>query len=239
MNNVENAIEIKELTKIFGNNRGIKNINFDIKKGSFHVLIGPNGSGKTTIIRCLLRVYKEYGGGVAINGIKTTKKIAFSGVGYISEVALFPAGLSAQDVLLWYGKIAGRDENEIRAEIQRYASSFGIGHILDKRPTNFSSGQKQKVMLIKVLIEKADIIIMDEPTSNLDPSARILFFDEIAKLNNDGRTILICSHNLEEVEKKVDWVTVIKDGELMYSSAKTKTTLSNIFRKFAYDGGVE
>ncbi len=233
--NEEIAIHFKDVSKIFGKNAGIRDVNFQVKVGSFHVLIGANGAGKTTLIRSLLGIYKSFSGEILINGITNMKSKAYKNVSYISELPLFPNEFTARQYLIWVGRIAGMNDQQVRVKIEKLAESLNIGHVLDGKPNKFSSGQKQKIMLMKILIEDAKVIIMDEPTANLDPSARIVFFDEIKKIHDEGKTILLSSHNLSEIEEKVSQVTVLKNGQIVFNNDKTsKRTLINIFKEFGH-----
>lgn len=228
------ALELKNVSKIFGENQGIFDVCFSIEKGSFHALIGPNGAGKTTLIRTILNIYQEHTGEIYINNILNDDVNAFKGISYIGENARFPQEFSMEEYLVWAGLLGGQNKKQVKNKIYEISKRFKISDLLDKNPNKFSSGQKQKVMLAKILIENSNFIIMDEPTANLDPSARIVFFEEIKKINEEGKTVFICSHNLEEIEDKVTAVTVLKDGKIAYHGKKDNKTLSKIFREFAH-----
>lgn len=228
----EKVIEIKKVSKLFGKD-GIKNISFEIKKGAFHALIGSNGAGKTTLIRTILHLYQQFSGEVLINGKKTNVASSLAGVSYISEFSLFPNEFNAQKYLEWSGIIAGKDINGIRANIKEFAEKFQIQHILKKNPNKLSSGQKQKLLLMKILIEEGEMIILDEPTANLDPAARITFFEEMQKLHASGKSILVCSHNLDEIEDKATWVTILDKGKIVYDNAHDSSqTLVQLFQSY-------
>ena len=232
---MNSIVEIRNISKIFGKD-GIKNLSFNIQKGSFHVLIGSNGAGKTTMIRTLLHLYQKYDGTIKINGINSSKPESLKGISYISEHALFPNELSAQRYLEWVGLLANKNINGIKVKIENLANKFGIKNILKKNPNKLSSGQKQKLLLIKILIEEGDLIILDEPTANLDPKARIIFFKEIKKLHNDGKSIFVCSHNLDEIEDKATWVTILDKGKIVYDKARNKKSLIKLFQEYALEG---
>ncbi len=148
-----NAIHFQDISKVFSNESGIREVNFSIKKGSFHALIGANGAGKTTLIRTLLRIYKKYDGEVFINGEVNSNSKSFKGVSYISELPIFPNEFTARQYLMWSGKLAGLNPQKIKIEIDKLSIRFNISQILDKNPNKFSSGQKQKIMLMKILID--------------------------------------------------------------------------------------
>ncbi len=138
--------------------------------------------------------------------------------------------------MIWSGKLAGVDENAVKSKIKDLSIQLSVEKILKRNPNKFSSGEKQKIMLMKILIEDANIIIMDEPTANLDPSARIIFFDEIKKIHEKGKTILICTRNLDETEEKVNFVTVINKGNVVYNNKKSENKLIDIFKEYVLGG---
>lgn len=239
MENKNIMLEINNVSKIFKGGDGIKEISFNVKKGSFHALIGPNGAGKTTLIRTILRLYQEYAGEIKINDISTKEITSLKNVSYIGEKSEFPSEFSLRRYLLWAGRLKGFADDKIINDINILCDKFGIGALKRRNPNRFSSGQKQKVMLVKMLIEDNDLIIMDEPTANLDPSSRIVFFEAVKEMNDAGKTVFICSHNLEEIEDKVDFITVLKSGVVTYNGPKKEETLMSIFKKYAHESSIK
>lgn len=230
----EYAIEVNDLTKVFNNGRGSRKINFKVERGSFHVLIGENGAGKTTIIRSLLRLYQEYSGEIIIDGINNSNPQAFKNVGYISETAQFPNAFSVYKYLYWAGILRGVEKNKVKALIDENIRRFNLQKSKKSNPNKLSSGEKKKVLLIKSIIEGCNILIMDEPTANLDPTARLTFFDEIKEMRKNGITIFICSHDLVEIQPYATHTTIISSGEVVHSSKLKSKTLIDLFKEFAY-----
>lgn len=231
-------LELSNVSKLFKGGDGIKELSFQVRKGSFHALIGPNGAGKTTMIRTILRLYQEYAGEIKINGVSTKEVAVMKNVSYIGEKSEFPTEFSLKKYLLWAGRLKGFEDFKILNDIDVLCEKFGISSLIKRNPNRFSSGQKQKVMLVKMLIENNDFIIMDEPTANLDPSSRIVFFDAVRDMNKQGKTVLICSHNLEEMEDKVDYVTVLKNGRISFTGPKDGS-LIDTFKKYAHESDVK
>lgn len=224
------ALSVKDLTRIFKNSNGAKNVSFEVTKNAFHVLIGENGAGKTTIIRSILGLYQEFSGQVKIGDIDNSDPNAFKGVSYISEHPVFPSTMTVKEYLYWVGVLSGHNKGKMKSLVNSYLLKFNLKEIAKTNPNDLSSGQKNKIMLIQVLIEQPQLLIMDEPTANLDPTARQVFYDEILKLMHGGTTIFMCTHILSEVQKYTTEATVIAKGEVMHTGElKSREKLETLF----------
>lgn len=207
-----NVIEIENLTKDYGNGRGIFNENLTIKQGEMVGFIGTNGSGKTTTIRNILGFIKPTSGSVKVNGLSSwehASEIAKS-VGYVPGEIAFPdlptgiAFLKCQAE--FYGLKDMSYANELIEQLQ-----------LDPRANlkRMSKGMKQKTALVAALMNDSPIIILDEPTTGLDPLMRVTFLDIIKKEHEKGKTIFMSSHLFEELETTCDRVALINDGHII------------------------
>ena len=207
-----NVIEIENLTKDYGNGRGIFNENLTIKHGEMVGFVGPNGSGKTTTIRNILGFIKPTSGSVKVNGLSSwehASEIAKS-VGYVPGEIAFPdlptgiAFLKCQAE--FYGLKDMSYANELIEKLQ-----------LDPRANlkRMSKGMKQKTALVAALMNDSPIIILDEPTTGLDPLMRVTFLDIIKKEHEKGKTIFMSSHLFEELETTCDRVALINDGHII------------------------
>ena len=207
-----NVIEIENLTKDYGNGRGIFNENLTIKQGEMVGFVGTNGSGKTTTIRNILGFIKPTSGSVKVNGLSSwehASEIAKS-VGYVPGEIAFPdlptgiAFLKCQAE--FYGLKDMSYEKEIIEKLQ-----------LDPRANlkRMSKGMKQKTALVAALMNDSPIIILDEPTTGLDPLMRVTFLDIIKKEHEKGKTIFMSSHLFEELETTCDRVALINDGHII------------------------
>lgn len=223
-----NILEVKNLSKKYKNFVALDNVSFEIKKGSFHAFIGTNGSGKTTTIKCIIGAYQKYTGDILINNISVTNPFSRSNLGYIPENATFPKDVTVYDYLSFLGSLFKLTKNEIEQKINFYLQQFKITDLKNKKPFNFSSGQKKKVLLIQALLADPEIIILDEPAANLDPYGRYELFNILKTLQSQGKTILICSHILSEVDNYSDSLTLINDGKIIYNGNKYDS-LENIF----------
>lgn len=207
-----NVIEIENLTKDYGNGRGIFNENLTIKHGEMVGFVGTNGSGKTTTIRNILGFIKPTSGSVKVNGLSSwehASEIAKS-VGYVPGEIAFPdlptgiAFLKCQAE--FYGLKDMSYANELIEKLQ-----------LDPRANlkRMSKGMKQKTALVAALMNDSPIIILDEPTTGLDPLMRVTFLDIIKKEHEKGKTIFMSSHLFEELETTCDRVALINDGHII------------------------
>ncbi|BAP39762.1 ABC transporter ATP-binding protein [Metamycoplasma canadense] len=251
------AISIQHLSVIFKTKfqtykKAVDDLSFDVKKGQFHGFIGNNGAGKTTTIRSILGFYPSFIGKIYINGIDSNNAIVKSKIGYIPEISIFPTTLSAKEYLYSFAEISKIPKEKIKSKIEDLINKFGFNiSDFDKSPAFMSSGQKKSISLMQALLNDPEILILDEPAANLDPSARIVFFDNIKKLQKEGITILISSHILDELEKYIDSYTVLSNGKLLDSGLvkdkirnaelNTKITFSNnayLIEKFLKDNNI-
>ncbi|AZZ65370.1 ABC transporter ATP-binding protein [Metamycoplasma phocicerebrale] len=229
---MEKILEIINLKKIFPKtDRGIKGINFSVNKGDFHAFIGENGAGKTTTIKSIIGAYCRYDGSIIINNINVKNAEAKSIIGYVPEVAVFPKDFSVFDYLYNLSILSNIPKEEAKNKINEYLKKFGIFDLLKERPYTFSSGQKKKVLLIQALLHNPKLLILDEPAANLDPTARYELFSLLQKLNKEGITIVISSHVLSEIDKYVNSVTLIHNGNILYTGKKNKPLESLFYEK--------
>lgn len=208
----ETAIHIDHLTKDYGNNRGIFDITLDVPKGKVYGYVGTNGSGKTTTIRNLLGFLKPDSGTCDIMGMNSWKESTeiMKYVSYIPGEIAFPNLATGTDFL------------KLQAEYLGISDFTYMNHIISKLqldPTaslkRMSKGMKQKTAITAALMGEKDILILDEPTTGLDPLMRDAFLELIREEKSKGRTILMSSHIFEEVEDVCDEVAMIKDGHLI------------------------
>ncbi|WGI36950.1 ABC transporter ATP-binding protein [Mesomycoplasma lagogenitalium] len=221
---MKKIVEIKNLTKLYNDQKsGIKNISFDIYEGKFHAFIGSNGSGKTTTIKSLVNAYSKFQGEILINGILNTNASAKSLIGYIPEHPKFPPFFTTWDYLYAFA-LLNYNKQEASEKVDKLIKQFKLEKLKDLKPFNFSSGQKKKVLLSQSIINDPKILIMDEPTANLDPLARRELFEILNSYKELGNTIFISTHELFEISRFVDYVTIIHLGDIIYSGPFLKNS---------------
>ncbi|MCP4148462.1 MAG: ABC transporter ATP-binding protein [bacterium] len=211
----ENIIEITNLTKRFGDFTAVNSVNFNIKKGEILGFLGPNGAGKTTTIKMINGLLKITSGEVKIKGMnaeknrREIKKI----VGYMSQkFSLYPL-LNSLENIEFFGGISGLSTKMIREKKKEIGESVELS-ILKQKVEDIPPGIKQKIALFVCLMTDPEIIFLDEPTSGVDPEVRRDFWFEIYHLKTRGKTILVSTHNLDEVEY-ADRMLIIHQGNVI------------------------
>ena len=215
--NNENRIVVSNLTKEFGKFTAVKDVSFSVKKGSIQGFIGPNGSGKTTIIKSMIGAYIVDDGSILIKGYHAGTANANKQIGYIPERASFPKYMNTLRYLFTMGELAGLKPRDAKKRAKEILEDLNMTKHAKRKPITFSSGMKKKILLAQALLTDPDILILDEPAANLDPIARKELFDTLINLRDQGKTILISSHILSELERIVDEATFIYYGEVIWS----------------------
>ncbi len=210
-------IEIKNVTKKYGNKTALKNINFDIKDGEIFGFIGHNGAGKTTMIKSLVGILDFEDGDIFINN-KSIKKDPINcklDMAYVPDNPDLYENMTAIDFInficdMYETDIAVRKEN-----IEKYSKMFEMENKLNDDISSFSHGMKQKVALIAALSHNPKILIMDEPFVGLDPKAVFDIKSVMKEMTKEGKTIFFSTHILDVAEKLCDRVAIIKNGSII------------------------
>jgi ABC-2 type transport system ATP-binding protein len=215
MNQAANAIEVRDLVKVFGHFPAVKGINFDIKQGEILGFLGPNGAGKTTTIKMITGLLRITSGSVRVSGIDIQKHMALikKKLGYMSQkFSLYPL-LTVLENIEFFGGISGLTRRELRDQAARIGARLP-GELLHQRIQELPPGIRQQVALFVCLLSDPEIILLDEPTSGVDPEMRRKFWNEIYQLKKNGKTLLVTTHHLDEAEY-CDRVIIIHNGEIV------------------------
>ena len=209
-----NAIEIVELTKRYRNILAVRDLSLAVPQGEVFGLLGPNGAGKTTTIMMLLgNVHPSAGRayllGKPIGDVKTRRR-----VGFLPEKFQFHDFLTATEFLNLHGKLAGMSRQERARRIPQALERVGLAERARSRIREFSKGMQQRIGLAQAILHEPELVILDEPTSALDPIGRRDVRDIITTLRAEGRTVLLNSHLLSEIEMTCDRVAIIKRGQV-------------------------
>jgi len=212
-------IKVQNLTKKFSNYLAVNNINFTVERGKTLGLLGPNGCGKTTSIGMMLGLITPSSGEVLINDQNVNsanRNDLLSRMNFASPYIELPKKLTVRQNLEVYGRLYGiKDLNNRIAEI---SDDLNLNIFLNKKTGELSSGQKNRVSLAKSLINKPDILFLDEPTASLDPDIGDFVRQYIETYKSKNQiTILLASHNMKEVERLCDTVVMMKDGKIVDS----------------------
>tara|TARA_Y100001970_G_scaffold42217_1_gene52570 strand:- start:2348 stop:3082 length:735 start_codon:yes stop_codon:yes gene_type:complete len=210
-------IEIKNLSKKYKDTLAVNNINFSIEKNKTLGLLGPNGCGKTTSIGMMLGLIKPTSGEILIENknIESFKRDEIlSRINFASPYIELPKKLTVRQNLEVYGRLYG--VKDLKGRIEEISEDLDIKNFFDRKTGELSSGQKNRVSLAKSLINKPEILLLDEPTASLDPDIGDFVRTYIQKYSSKNQvTVLLASHNMNEVEKLCDSIIMMKNGEII------------------------
>ena len=205
-------IVVEGLRKEFGRTTAVHELSFSVADGEIFGLLGPNGAGKTTTVRMLAGLIAPTAGGATINGHtlgEGSQRIrAISGI--LTESPGLHDRLTARQNLSFYGRLYGLRGRALADAVERYLELVGLTEQGDRRVSGFSKGMRQKVAIARALLHEPEVIYLDEPTSGLDPSSAKTVRDFVATLGALGRSIIVCTHNLDEAERLCDRIAVIR-----------------------------
>lgn len=222
---MDKIIEVKNFKMSFNGKNVIKDFSFDVKKGEIFGLLGSNGSGKTTTIRTLLGLYTPTSGELLINGKPFNAATSDITIGYLPEERGLYKKETVIDTMVYFGELKGLKDP--REWSEKYLKRVGLDDKLNEKTEKLSTGQQQKVQLGICMMNKPELLILDEPTKGFDPVNRKLLMDIIDELHEDGTTIIMITHYMDEVERLCDRAVLLKDGV-----AHAYGTISEIKKKF-------
>lgn len=218
--NNELVIEARSLTKVFHDfwHRpkicAVKEINLEVKRGEIFGLLGPNGSGKSTTIKMILGLLHPTSGHLTVLG-KSPRDVAVKAkIGFMPEESYLYKYLTAAEILNFYANLYGLSGNAKRDIVERLINQVGLNAARSRPIGEFSKGMARRVGLAQCLLNDPDLILLDEPTSGLDPIACREVKDLLLSLARKGKTILICSHHLADMQDICDRVAILLNGEV-------------------------
>lgn len=211
------ALEVRSLSKNFGDVKAVKDISFSVNQGEFFGLLGPNGAGKTTTIRMIIGVLKPDAGSIQIEGVDLSKNYfeAKSKIGAIPEVGNIYPDLSARENIDLVGRFYGLPKSVRQERAEKLLADFGLKERGDDLARKFSKGMRQRVSIACALVNEPPILILDEPTEGLDVMSRRLIIDKVKEMNQKGSTVILTTHNIEEANKLCQRVCIINKGAIV------------------------
>lgn len=206
-------IEIKNLSKNFGDLKALDNVSFDVKKGELFGVIGQNGAGKSTLFRSMMNFYDHFDGEILYEG-RPMADIPLEKIGFLPEERSLSPKKTIREEVKFFARL-NQMRNLDEKTLQTYFDRFEIKGSLDDKIKSLSKGNQQKVQLLASLIYKPEFLILDEPFSGLDPYNANLLMGIIKEINNQGTTIIFSSHNMENVEYLCDRLIMLKNGKIV------------------------
>jgi ABC-2 type transport system ATP-binding protein len=217
----DSAVQIDNITKIFPvplrRQRvvAVKNLSLSVESGGIYGLLGPNGSGKSTTLKILLGLVTPDSGSARIFGADCRSYRSRREVGFLPENPYFYKFLTAAETLRFYGKVCGIPARDLSKRIPELLDLVGLADATDRRVGGFSKGMLQRIGLAQALIQDPRLLVLDEPTAGVDPAGSHQIRDLILALKKRGKTILLTSHLLEQVQEICDRVGIMARGEMV------------------------
>ncbi len=206
------AIELRDVTKQFGNVVAVGKVSLDVPEGSIYGFIGPNGSGKTTTIRMIMNLLVPDSGTVGVLGEKPGDAVR-DRIGYLPEERGLYKRMTARQVLRYYGQLKGQSVSTVDHVIAEYKDRLQIGDWLDKKVQALSKGMSQKVQFLSTIVAKPKLLILDEPFSGLDPVNADVVRAAVLDLRRRGTTIVFSTHDMSAAERLCDRIFMIFRGQ--------------------------
>lgn len=240
MSDYSDVITAAGVSKRFGNKTVLEDITLAIHPAETFGLLGPSGSGKTTLVKLFTGTLQATTGQVHVQGTQMPKLSMLNQIGYMAQSDALYTELSARENLEFFGALYGLKGSSLRTRIREVAEIVDLGSHLDKRVDQYSGGMKRRLSLAAALLHQPPILVLDEPTVGIDPLLRQAIWKELKLLNEQGTTILLTTHVMDEAEK-CDRLGMIREGKLLAVDTPgeliSKTGTQSIEEAFVYYGG--
>jgi ABC-2 type transport system ATP-binding protein len=210
-------IETFDLSKTFGEFLAVDSVTLQVEAGEVLALLGPNGAGKTTTIRMLASILSPSRGWAKVAGFDVVREPigVRSSIGMLTEHHGLYTRMKAREYLAFFGRVYGLSEDQIKGRTEALLKHLELEEGLSKRLGEFSKGMRQKLALARVMLHEPTILLLDEPTSAMDPSSAKIVRESIFGLRSSKRAIVVCTHNLMEAEILADRIAIIQNGKII------------------------
>jgi ABC-2 type transport system ATP-binding protein len=235
------VVKAEKLTKKFGNFTAVDHVSFNVEKGEVFGFLGPNGAGKTTTISMLCTLMEPTEGKASIGGFDVVKEAyeVRKRIGVVTEKLIVYDRLTPTENLKIFGRLYDLSTQELNKRIENLLRLVDLWEWRNSLVSNFSSGMRQRLNIIRALIHNPEILFLDEPTVGLDPATALNIREMIAKLNNNGTTIILTTHQMEVADKLSHRISIIDQGKIialetlkdLKAKVGPKATLEDVFIK--------
>ena len=205
------TVEVNQVSKSFGKTKAVEDVSFNVRPGEIFGLLGPNGAGKTTTIRMLLDIFKPDAGEVSVLGGPVTEEKK-NRIGYMPEERGLYQDIPLERCLVYFGRLKGMNKTEIDIRLKEWLERFDLTVHRRKKVKELSKGMQQKAQIITTLLHEPDLIIIDEPFTALDPVNTQMIKDLLRSQRDQGHTILMCTHQMHQVEELCDRILLVNKG---------------------------
>lgn len=218
-------LSVKEVCKTYSSNKVVDELSFQISKKQILALLGPNGSGKSTTMQIILGLKKANSGSVQI-----TKNL-----GYAAQDLSFPASLKTHEILKF---VQSHYQSDYREDLENLKVRFDLGEFWNQETGGLSGGQKRRLAVACAFANKPDLVILDEPTTGLDLESKIKLWSELIRFKENGGAILLCSHDLLEVQKVADQVILLQKGKSLFQGSIAEILSSIDLKQVSFKSSV-
>jgi ABC-2 type transport system ATP-binding protein len=209
-------VTLENVTKRFKSKTVVDAISLTVNQGEFFGLLGPNGAGKTTTISMIIGALKPENGVIKINDLNATKgHVVKRLLGIVPQTLAVYESLTAEENLNFFGRLYGLDGRNLKDRMQQVIEIVNLADRRNERVKNYSGGMKRRLNIAAALLHRPSVLILDEPTVGVDPQSRNAIFESLKALKNEGCTIILTSHHLEEAQKLCDSVGIMDEGKLV------------------------
>ncbi len=224
------TLSVAGLAKSYGGTAVLAGLTFALQPGECYGLLGPNGAGKTTTLRCVLGLTRPDAGSIVLAGLPVPAQAreARMRVGIVPQMDNLDPDFSAAENLLVYGRYFGLADRTVRTRIPRLLEFAGLSGRADARIAALSGGMKRRLTLARALVNDPDLLILDEPTTGLDPQARHLIWERLKQLLQQGKTVLLTTHFMDEAERLCHRLAIMDQGRFIAEGSPREVIAAHI-----------
>lgn len=238
---MDSILQLDDLSKSFGSQDVLKNVSLNIPKGKIYGLLGPSGSGKTTLIKLMIGLETPSSGSVTYKGNKLKAKDLYPFIGYMAQSDALYDELTAKENLSFMASLYGLKKGERKKQIEKVMTTVDLLDHLNKPVHQYSGGMKRRLSLAIALLHDPEVLFLDEPTVGIDPVLRKEIWDSFHSLKEEGRTLIITTHVMDEAER-CDQLGLLQHGKIISSDTpaaiKENYGVTSIEDVFLKNGGV-
>src|SRR5512145_214315 len=216
-------LEVEDLVKTYPGGRktapveAVRGISFEVRAGEFFGLLGPNGAGKSTTLGCISTLVRPTSGRILVDGVDVARDpvAARRRIAVVPQVRNLDRDLSVREVLTFHGRYFGLPADERNARAERLLEELQVADKADARPVTLSGGQQQRVMIARALMHDPAIVLLDEPTTGLDPQGRRMLWETLRRLHTSGITFILTTHYMEEADRLCERLAIVDHGRVL------------------------
>ncbi len=244
----ENIIEVTDLTKTYpGGVEAVRGVSFSVRKGEFFGFLGPNGAGKSTTMNMLVNLVKKTSGKVVIDGLDLDRSAAqiYERVGFAMQETGLDETATAREMLQLHGRLYHMSKARIDEQIAKLLKLVELEKVADRFTSTYSGGMRRRFDLALSLLHEPKVLFLDEPTQGLDPHARQLIWGHLRELNQNGMTIFLTTHFMDEAEQLCERISIMDKGQIVTSGSipelldkHESKTLEEVFLKTTDGSGL-